>query len=340
MLTEGKEKRPVVVVGAGAWGTALSIALARAGNEVLLLPRFAAEVESLKDLRENVHWLPGIPLPREISVGSSFEELCTEELPSASAIFWVVPVQFSVESAQILAPVLPKECPILLCSKGFLCGASTPQDLFLSEALKDLFPHRTIGVLSGPNFAREVAEGKPAMAAMALPKQHFCEVAHLLQTPKFRLFETEDTVSLQIAGALKNVLAVACGLATGLGWGQNARAALLTLGFRELVSLGCALGSCLETLIGVGGLGDVQLTCLSDQSRNTRLGIRLGQGERLADILKENSGVAEGVSTAKPAYVMARSLKVSTPLFDALYRVLYEGESPQVALERAWCNAT
>lgn len=337
-------QRKVLVFGAGAWGTALALALRRARSEVILLPKFEAERQALNERRENLDWLPGVPLPSDLVIGPTMEAVkeCPALFEEAQAVFWTVPVQFSVAEAQALQEVFSPLIPLAICSKGLLLteGDEAKEDIFLSNAFRKIFSN-PLACLSGPNFAKEVAEN--ASTASVIASSHLGTAKHiasLLASPHFKTFVSTDMISVQVAGALKNVLALACGLVMGLGLGQNTRAFLFSLGFSELCQISQKLGGRLETLLGLSGLGDVTLTCFSEKSRNTSFGLRLGRGTPLATLQSEKGGVVEGAFTAKPVPALARRLGLNTPLFDAVYRVLYEGEAPLQAIQNVLEDAS
>lgn len=328
-------QKRVFVFGAGAWGTALALALYRAGNEVVLLPKFEAERKSLSEHRENVDWLPGISLPADLIIGPSFDQIKDHPglFDGAQALFWAVPVKFSLAEAHALQDVLPPFVPLTTCSKGLLLAEDPKDDVFLSNAFRKIFSN-PLACLSGPNFAREVAEDVYTASVVASPHLGTAKhIAGLLTSLHFKTFVSTDMISLQVAGALKNVLALACGLVMGLGLGQNTRAFLFSQGFTELCQISQKLGGHLETILGLSGIGDVALTCFSEKSRNTTFGLKLGSGTPLATLWNEKGGVAEGAFTAKPAYLLARRLGVNTPLFDAVYRILHEEFPPLQALQ-------
>lgn len=328
-------QKRVLIFGAGAWGTALALALHRAGNEVILLPKFEAERRNLSDRKENVDWLPGVALPSDLIIGPTLGTLRghPDLFEGAQALFWTIPVPYSLAEAKNLQDVLPPSVPLTTCSKGLLLPEDPKDEVFLSNAFRKLFSN-PLACLSGPNFAREVAEN--VFTASVIASSHLGTAKHiagLLASPKFKTLISTDMISLQVAGAVKNVLAVACGLVIGLGFGQNTRAFLFSQGFTELCQICQRLGGRPETLLGLSGIGDVALTCFSEKSRNTTLGLRLGQGTSLAALKNEKGSITEGAFTAKPVYLLARRLGLSTPLFDAVYRVLYEGVAPLSALQ-------
>jgi glycerol-3-phosphate dehydrogenase (NAD(P)+) len=294
----------VAVIGAGAWGTALAIQAARAGNQVTLWARDPARAEQIRQSRENPR-LPSLRLPESIEV--------TATLPTTADItLLVVPMQH-------LRPVLTAlaRAPLVVCAKGVETGTLR----LPLEIIAELRAGVPAAVLTGPNFAHEVAAGLPAAAVVAANDPRLREtVAAMLGTPAFRLYGNDDPIGAQVGGAAKNVVAIAAGAVIGAGLGENARAALITRGLAELGRLAVALGGRTETVMGLSGLGDLLLTCTGAASRNFSLGLALGRGEKLADVLAARSAVTEGVATA-PALV-ARAQGVDMPVCSAVAGLL------------------
>jgi len=288
----------VVVIGAGAWGTALAIQAARAGNDVTLWARDPARAHAIAASRENPR-LPGRRLPDAVQV--------VDALPGAAdAVLLVVPVQ---HMRSVLERLPTPDAPLVVCSKGVEAGTLR----LPLEIVASLRPGTPAAVLSGPNFANEVAAGLPAAAVVAAVDAAVRDgITRLIATPAFRLYGNDDPVGAQIGGAAKNVMAIAAGAVIGAGLGENARAALITRGLAELSRLAVALGGRPQTVAGLSGLGDLLLTCTGQASRNYSLGLALGRGERLADVLAARSAVTEGVATA-PALV-ALAAKVDMPI--------------------------
>jgi glycerol-3-phosphate dehydrogenase (NAD(P)+) len=292
----------VAIVGAGAWGTALAIQAARAGSAVTLWARDAATADAIEQSRANPR-LPGIRLPGGIRV--------TAHLPAqADAILLAVPTQ---HLRAVVGRMPPSTAPLVVCAKGLESGTLR----LPLEILAELRPAQPATVLTGPNFAREVAEGMPAAATLAGSDAAMRDrLVDLLATASFRLYGNDDVIGAQIGGAAKNVIAIAAGAVIGAGLGENARAALITRGLAELGRLTVALGGRAETVMGLSGLGDLLLTCTGPSSRNFSLGFALGRGERLEDILATRDAVTEGVTTA-PALI-ARAGGVDMPVCTAV----------------------
>ena len=296
----------VAVIGAGAWGTALAIQASRAGNDVTLWSRDPERAGSLRASRENPR-LPGVRLPEPIAV--------TPTPPKAvDAALLAVPMQYLRDVLRRLPVGL---APLVICAKGVETGTLQ----LPLEVVGDVRPGTPIAVLTGPNFAHEIAAGLPAASVIAASDATLREnLAAMLSTPSFRLYGNDDPVGAQVGGAAKNVIAIAAGAVMGAGLGENARAALITRGLAELGRLAVALGGRRETVMGLSGLGDLLLTCTGAASRNYSLGIALGRGEKLADVLATRSAVTEGVATA-PALV-ARAAGVDMPICAAVASLL------------------
>ncbi|HUB14926.1 MAG TPA: NAD(P)H-dependent glycerol-3-phosphate dehydrogenase [Acetobacteraceae bacterium] len=296
----------VSVVGAGAWGIALAIQAARAGANVLLWARDPARAAELAAGRESPR-LPGVRLPTQVTVTGALDRV-------AGVALVAVPMQ---HQRAVLARLPPGTAPLVLCAKGFETGTN----LLPLEVAQSVHPRTQAAVLTGPNFAHEIAAGLPAAAVVAATDAALREpVIAALSTPTFRLYGNDDPVGAQVGGAAKNVIAVAAGAVMGAGLGENARAALVTRGLAELARLAVALGGRRETVMGLSGLGDLLLTCTGATSRNYSLGVALGRGEKLADVLAARSAVTEGVATA-PALV-ARAAGVDLPLCTAVAALL------------------
>jgi glycerol-3-phosphate dehydrogenase (NAD(P)+) len=296
----------VAVIGAGAWGTALAIQAARAGNDVTLWSRDPVRTALLAASRETTR-LPGVRVPEPIAVSSM--------LPAAAdVVLLVVPMQ---HLRAILAGLAPGAAPLVVCAKGVETGTLR----LPLEVVAELRAGTPSAVLTGPNFAHEVAAGLPAASVIAASDAALREsLAAMLSTPAFRLYGNDDPIGAQVGGAAKNVIAIAAGAVIGAGLGENARAALITRGLAELSRLAIALGGRADTVMGLSGLGDLLLTCTGPASRNFSLGLALGRGEKLADILAARSSVTEGVATA-PALV-ARAAGVELPICAAVADLL------------------
>ena len=296
----------IAVVGAGAWGTALALQAVRAGHQVALVARDAVSAAAIDTKRDN-HRLPGIHLPDELCVRHHIPH-------DADLLLWVVPTQ---QLRPSLARLQPLGRPIVVCAKGVEAGTN----LLPLEVVRNVSPNHSLAVLSGPNFAHEVAKGLPAAAVVASADGGLREhVRETLGTSTFRLYGNDDPIGCQLGGAAKNVIAIAAGAVIGAGLGENARAALVTRGLSELCRLAVALGGRAETVMGLSGLGDLLLTCTGASSRNFSLGHALGRGDSLSHILATRSAVTEGVSTA--AALVARAGDVELPICRAVAELL------------------
>jgi glycerol-3-phosphate dehydrogenase (NAD(P)+) len=319
----------VAVLGAGAWGTALAIVAMRAGCETVLWARRPEAAQALNEARENKALLPGAVLPEGLRVVS---DLPTAVL-GADFLLLATPAQHVRGLCSALAPYLGAEVPLLICAKGIEMGTGRLLSAVVEEALAAVAQGQgacsvagRIGVLSGPAFAHEVAAELPTAVTLAIKDQLLgARLQTALGSRRFRPYLCDDPIGAQIGGAVKNVLAIACGIIVGKGWGENARAALLTRGLAEMTRLGCRLGGKAETLMGLSGLGDLVLTCSSLQSRNMSLGAALGQGKRLEAIMAERRSVSEGVYTAAAVMEVARAHAVDMPICAAVEALLYQG---------------
>jgi len=296
----------VSVVGAGAWGIALAIQAARAGANVLLWARDSQRAAELAAQGESPR-LPGVRLTQRIVV--------THDLARVGGIVLMsVPMQ---HQRAVLARLPPGTAPLVICAKGF----EADTHLLPLEVVQSVHPGAEAAVLTGPNFAHEIAAGLPAASVVAATHAALRErVIAALSTPTFRLYGNDDPIGAQVGGAAKNVIAIAAGAVIGAGLGENARAALITRGLAELARLAVALGGRRETIMGLSGLGDLLLTCTGPASRNYSLGVALGQGQKLADVLAARSAVTEGVATA-PALV-ARAAGLDLPICTAVAALL------------------
>ena len=315
----------VGIVGAGAWGTALSLAAHRAGRDVVLWARNPELAEGINMRNENRLYLPGIALDAEI--------IATAEpaaLAEAEALLLVIPAQHLREVSEGLAEQIPKDRPLVVCAKGI---EQTSLKL-MTEVLAETLPGRPLAVLSGPNFATEVACGLPAAATLAAEDKALAErLATALGSNTFRPYLSPDPVGAQVGGAVKNVIAIACGVVAGRALGDNARAALITRGLAEVVRLGGAKGARSETLMGLSGLGDLTLTCTSTLSRNYSLGRALGEGHALKDIMAARRSVAEGVFSAQAVVALAENLGVEMPISQGVDAILNKGTGVDETIE-------
>ncbi len=315
------------VIGAGSWGTAFARLLSLAGHRVSLWARRPYLASFLAEHRENPDYLPGVRLPPSVSVSSDL----AAALSQAEAAFLAVPSHALREVARRLAPHLPPGVPIVHLTKGLEPGTGKRMSQVLSEEL----PGHPLFALSGPCHAEEVARDHPTAVVLAGEDLRLGErLQRALLTPRFRVYLSDDLVGVEYCGAVKNVLAIGAGIADGLGYGDNTKAALITRGLAELVRFGRAVGARPETLYGLAGLGDLVVTATSRHSRNRQVGFRIGQGEPLDKILAGMRMVAEGVHTSRVLHELAAKLEVELPLCEAVWRVLHRGEPPQAQIDR------
>jgi glycerol-3-phosphate dehydrogenase (NAD(P)+) len=307
----------IAIIGAGAWGTALATVARRAGRHVTLWAFEAETAEAINEAHENTAFLPGIPLDEGIHATNDLAGVA-----EADAVVLATPAQHLRTVAKALAPALPPHLPAVICAKGIELGSG----LLMSEVARETLPDSPLAVLSGPTFAAEVAREQPAAVTLACGDADIGKaLVAALGTRHFRPYLSDDVTACEIGGAVKNVLAVASGIVIGRGLGENARAALVTRGLAEMVRLGVAKGAQAVSMMGLCGFGDLLLTCTSAKSRNMSLGIRLGEGEALEDILSRRTTVAEGVFTAAPVVSLARRIDVEMPICEAVNRALNHG---------------
>lgn len=315
----------LAVIGAGSWGTALAIQLARNGSNVTLWGHQDDEVAALLRDRENRRYLPGVRLPEGLKPTVDLAACVI----NADEVLIVVPSHAFAETCAAIARVRPGLKTLSWATKGF----DRESGGLLSEVAASHLPACDLAVVSGPTFAGEVARGLPTAITVASNNpMHGERVATYLHGENFRAYTSDDLIGVQVGGASKNVMAIAAGISDGLGFGANARAALITRGLHEITRLGLALGGKPETFMGLAGLGDLALTCTDDQSRNRRMGLALARGLDVAAARKEIGQEVEGVATAREVHLKARSLGVEMPISEQTYRVLYEGLDPSVAV--------
>lgn len=322
----------IAVIGAGSWGTALAILLCRNGHRVRLWGHDPAHIASLARDRENRAFLPGVALPAALTPSADVEQT----LEGATAVLVVVPSQFFAGVVGQLAPALPPQMGVAWATKGFEPGSAR----LLHEVVLELTGERDLAILSGPSFANEVAHGLPTAVTVAASAPAYAQrLANLVHGERFRAYTHDDLIGVQVGGAAKNVLAIATGIADGLGFGANTRAALITRGLAELIRLGTALGGRRETFMGLAGLGDLVLTCTDDQSRNRRLGLALARNDTAGHAMAAIGQEVEGIVTARAVHKIAAERGVEMPISEQVHAVLYSGRTPEVAtrqlLERA-----
>ena len=315
----------VSVIGAGGWGTALALLLAKRGAELPLWGHDPAHVEAMRGNRLNDKYLPGVDLPAAIRPTANLAECAAAEV-----ILIAVPSKhLSVVAAQLAAAGAGK-ATLVSCTKGI----EQEHGLLMSEVIAGQLPGATISVLSGPNLAGEIGRGLPAAGVIGCDDLGaLAAVQALFEGTGFRAYTSVDLRGIQLGGALKNVFAIAAGVSDGLGLGENARAGLVTRALAEMTRLGVAMGGHRETFRGLSGIGDLMLTCFSAQSRNHQVGFRLGRGETLDQICASMTMVAEGVPTAASAHACARRLGVETPIIDEVEALLHGSKTPAQAMK-------
>ncbi len=315
------------VLGAGAWGTALAASLySKSSAQALDIPVWALEAEvaaSLQNGNGNPEYLSGYDLPK-MKASTDIADLA-----GADAILAVVPAQFARASFKQLAPFVSDGTPILLCAKGIEQATLS----LMTDVLAETIPQSVPAVLSGPSFAADVARGLPTAVTLACEDQNLGKALMTgIGQPAFRPYWTDDLIGAEIGGAVKNVLAIACGIVEGLQLGKSAHAALIARGFAEMTRLGVAMGGRAETLAGLCGLGDLVLTCSSPQSRNMSFGLALGQGQGVKQILAARNAVTEGVATAPALVTLAKQHNVEMPISEAVNAVLSGGSTVSDAM--------
>lgn len=317
----------VAVLGAGSWGTALALLLARNGHDVRLWGHDPEEVAPLCRERENRRYLPGVPFPARLNAGADL----VEALAGVELVLVAVPSHAYGATLVRLRPLLPATAGFAWATKGLEHGSGR----FLHEVTLDVLGRdRPTAVISGPSFAVEVACGLPtAVTVAAWDVAHARRVAAVLHGSNLRAYTSSDVIGVELGGAVKNVLAIAAGIADGLGFGANARAALITRGLAEMVRLGVAVSGQRETFMGLAGIGDLVLTCTDDQSRNRRFGLAIGRGDSAEAASAAIGQVVEGAATVREIRRLARRHGVELPITEQVDAVLYHGQSPRRAVE-------
>ena len=325
---EGGEVEPVGVIGAGGWGTALANLLAEKGIPVSLWVYEEDLSRTIAETRENSLYLPGIKLAPLVHAENGLGNV----VRARRVLVMAVPSHVYRQVAAQVIPLLSGRVIIVNATKGI----ENESLKTMGEIWREIAPESLIwdyAALSGPSFAREVARHVPtAVTVAATSKEVAVEVQRLFATPFFRVYSSTDVIGVELGGALKNVIALAAGIIDGLGLGHNTRAALITRGLAEMSRLGTALGAHPLTFLGLSGVGDLVLTCTGELSRNRTVGLQLGQGKKLEEILGEMRMVAEGVKTTRSVYHLARKQRVELPICEQMYRILYEKRSPRDAV--------
>ena len=315
----------ISVIGAGSWGTALTCLLAEKGYDMTLWVHNADLASELQKTRINRIYLPDIFIPNDIKITNNLEEAVEQ----ARYVLNAVPTQYTRSVFETIARLLPEESIIISLSKGI----EKKTLLTVSSILRELSQH-PVAVLSGPSFAKEVIKKLPTAVTLAtdVTNRGFM-LQELFNVNNFRVYTHDDIIGVEIGGALKNVMAIAAGIADSLGLGNSARASLITRGINEMTRLGVAMGAHERTFSGLSGIGDLVLTCTSPLSRNYTVGSKLGQGMKLKDILKQTKSVAEGVATAESAFELAKKYSIEMPIVEQVHKVLYEDKEPAHAVK-------
>ena len=329
-MLEGYRITRIAVIGAGSWGTALANLLAEKGLEVDLWVREEEVFRQILDERVNGVFLPGVRLSEGLRPVISFEEALRDKQVAVLAI----PSHVFREVLVGIKPFVGSNIVMVIATKGI----ENHTLMVMSEVAREILDERcreTLACLSGPSFAREVAQHYPTAVTVACPHMgHAKELQELFSRDFFRVYAGDDMIGTQLGGALKNVIAIAAGASDGLKFGENARAALITRGLAEMTRLGAAMGSNPHTFAGLAGLGDLVLTCTGDQSRNRSVGFKIATGMDLQEVTRSMRMVAEGVKTAQSAYELSLKMGVAMPITEEVYRILYEGRDPRDAVKQ------
>ena len=314
------------IIGGGAWGTALAQSFASAGNSCVIWAREEEVATSINSKNENTLFLPGVTLNKNIRATGSITEAAHCDI-----LVLVTPAQYLRSTLQSLKAELDDKKPLVICAKG----VEIETGMMLSQIAAEVCPQSPIAILTGPTFAAEIARGLPSAVTLAMKdKEQAAALAETLSSRTLRMYGADDIIGAQVGGAVKNVIAIGCGIVEGKKLGDSARAALVTRGLAEIARLASALGAKKETLMGMCGVGDLILTCSSMQSRNFSLGVALGQGKSLKEILESRNSVTEGVHTAKALIVMAKNNAVDMPISEAVNACLQDGADVSQIIEK------
>lgn len=319
------DTRQISIIGDGGWGTTLGILLSEKGYNVTLWSAFPDYAQTLTSKRVNTKFLPGIKIPKDISITSSLEEAVKDK----NMIVLAVPSKYTREVLARLRALGTSDKIFVSVTKGI----ENKTLKRMSELVYEILGNVRLSVLSGPTIAHEVALKVPTTIVSSSEDADLAKKTQdVFMTDTFRVYTSNDVIGTELGGALKNVVAIAAGISDGLGFGANAKAALLTRGLVEMVRLGVAMGAKKETFYGLSGLGDLATTCISSHSRNRHFGEQIGKGKVLKDILKETEMVVEGVTTAQSAYDLGKKYKIEMPITEEIYKVIYEGKDPKKAV--------
>ncbi len=323
---------PTTVIGAGSWGTALAIAIARNGHRVLLWGRDAEHLAAMQNTRSNERYLPGLPFPDSLEIEPDFEKAVQQ----AEHVLVSVPSVAFSDILHKMKPFLKAGTPVSWATKGL-----TPETgRFLNDTASDILgTDHSLAVISGPSFAAEVAKDLPTAVTVASKDNDFCQaLAEAMHRPTLRVYTTDDVLGVQVGGTVKNVLAISAGISDGLGFGANARAALITRGMAEISRLAASLGARNETMMGLSGIGDLILTCTDDQSRNRQLGLAIGRGLSIEEAVAEVGKTVEGMHAAREVLTRARQAQVEMPIVEQVCKILFEDHEPRQAVQTLLCR--
>jgi glycerol-3-phosphate dehydrogenase (NAD(P)+) len=323
---------PTLVIGAGAWGTALAIAIARNGHKVLLWGRDTQQLTAMQATLTNERYLPGLAFPDSLEVCIDFELA----LKSAKHILVSVPSTAFSEMLLKIKPLIADGTPLSWATKGL-----TPESgRFLYDTAEEILGEsHPLAVISGPSFAAEVAKDLPTAITVASPNADFNQaLASALHSPTLRVYTSNDVLGVQIGGTVKNVLAISAGISDGLGYGANARAALITRGMAEILRLAASLGAKTETMFGLSGIGDLILTCTDNQSRNRQLGLAIGRGLSVKQAVVEVGKTVEGMYAAREVLIRARQAGIEMPIVEQVCKILFEGYDPRESVQELLCR--
>ncbi|WP_198263257.1 NAD(P)H-dependent glycerol-3-phosphate dehydrogenase [sulfur-oxidizing endosymbiont of Gigantopelta aegis] len=320
-------KNTLCVLGAGSWGTALAILLAKNGHEVVLWGRNKEKIRAMYEAGENSFFLPGIPFPKTLTVSSNLSQAVLQ----SDELLLVVPSHAFRDTLVQIHCIKPDLQRLSWATKGLEPDTHQLLHTVVDEVFEQSLQQ---AVISGPTFAAEVAKGLPTALTVAANDQAYAQtLAELLGNATLRPYVSHDIIGLEIGGAAKNVMAIAAGIADGLGYGANTRSALITRGLHEISQLSLKLGAEQQTIMGLSGLGDLLLTCTDDQSRNRRMGLAVGRGQNIEQAEIEIGQVVEGVQAAKQIYSLAQDLGIEMPIVEQVYQVLYQNLAPQKAVQ-------
>jgi glycerol-3-phosphate dehydrogenase (NAD(P)+) len=315
-----ENRAKITILGDGGWGTTLAILLSRKGFNVTLWGAFAENIASMNKQRLNQKFLPGIKIPKQITLTSDLKTA----LQNKEIIVLAVPSQYMRQVLKKVKPIArPSKTIYLSVTKGIEIGSLKR----VSEVIHSELGSIKLAVLSGPTIAHEIAQGKPAVAVIASHNQKIgAFLQGIFMTDRFRIYTNDDVVGVELGGSLKNIIAIACGISDGLGFGANTKAAILSRGLAEISRLGAAMGARQATFSGISGLGDLVTTCISPYSRNRFVGEQIGKGKKMQQIISHMQMVAEGVPTAKSTYTLSLKYKVDMPIAKEVYNVLYKNK--------------